>query len=440
MVDTTIYSSKEDTPELAVRQILVKARVKEPLRRLVADKGLLDPDMWAAVSDNLDGFKSNIERLLTTQALGATEEEKEASLIALGSAWRKCSSMAMARDSRRTRLEEDPHQIPEMGTADVGQMRIAFTTNHPDAVITEHKEPHKRFVERMDRDFTVNELIPVYELGEVRLRSDNIVTTPGITKTTEHLLRATQIDVSASVTVEEDALNRIHAFYMALEYHGHCSMAYFKGDSNDMKSVSGGPLNFIKELEGRRRETPGLFFILYCDKKFRSKVHELISEQHDKYPSYAAAMYETFHHHKNIWSEGRTEALEDARAKAKTPAEPPRGVKRARSRSMSQDHQGNKGKVGTERSARNDRRAKAKAKQAAALLEKDPLPRGNRPPERRQAPAVEFAALSNVKRTPGACKFFNLSSGCALGDKCKMKHVCYECGANHTWYEHHYRR
>ena len=119
MVDTTRYPSVDGTPELAVRQIMVRARVPETLRLALAGKNLLDADAWAVVGESLSDFKENISRLMSDQiGQGA---DREANLICLSAAWRKCRALAEGRDTRRARLEEDPHRIPEMGLQDSGR-------------------------------------------------------------------------------------------------------------------------------------------------------------------------------------------------------------------------------------------------------------------------------------------------------------------------------
>ena len=149
MVDLTAYPTLEATPELAVRQILVRARVPPDLRLAVAAKGLLDADTWAAVAETLESFKTNIARLLNEQSLGADNSPtREANLIYLAAAWRKCRALAEGRDTRRARLEEDPHRIPEMGIQEYGQKKINFVALHPDVLLTEFREPHKRLIHR----------------------------------------------------------------------------------------------------------------------------------------------------------------------------------------------------------------------------------------------------------------------------------------------------
>ena len=224
MADPTEYSEGR-VPELALRQFFIKARVSPELRKAMADANFTTVLSVAAVSDTLADFKVQIATILGAAALGATDPEKATSLTFLAALWRKCNTLTSTRDSQRSRLEEDPFRIPEMGISDYN--RTSFKKAHPDVILTDFKEPHKRFLERIARDYIVNECILPYELAEVRLRSETIVSKAGMATTPEMLLRISQVDEPARVRLEEDALNRIYAFWVAMEFTGHCNMSWF---------------------------------------------------------------------------------------------------------------------------------------------------------------------------------------------------------------------
>ena len=80
MADTTNYSA-ENTPELAVRQILLKSRVPEALRVTLANLGFIDPDSWSAIADSQSDFKEAVKGLVTEADLGADERSRNATLI-----------------------------------------------------------------------------------------------------------------------------------------------------------------------------------------------------------------------------------------------------------------------------------------------------------------------------------------------------------------------
>ena len=102
----------------------------------------------------------------------------------------------------------------------------------------EHKEPHKKFVEKLSRDFLVHGMVPYYTVSEIRVRSDTISQKTGLTRTAEDLLTVSKADEPDQVTDVQTLLNRIHAFFMALEYLNICGY-----------SRAAGPLRYLQELE-----------------------------------------------------------------------------------------------------------------------------------------------------------------------------------------------
>ena len=133
----------------------------------------------------------------------------------------------------------------------------------------------RRFLERLIRDLPVNDLVLPYVLGEIRLRSGDVVQKPGLSPTTEMLLKISQEEVPASVTAEDDAMNRRNALLMALQYVDVVSYAKCKRDGD---THVGGSLDYLAELERRRRDTSGLQFLLLADERMRRKVYQLTTE------------------------------------------------------------------------------------------------------------------------------------------------------------------
>ena len=103
---------------------------------------------------------------------------------------------------------------------------------------------------------------------EIRLRSDDVVHEAWLSLSmAEMLLKISQEEVPASVTAEDDAMNRIHALFMALEYVNVVSYAEYKRDGD---THVGGSLDYLAELERRRRDTSGLQFLLLADERMRA--------------------------------------------------------------------------------------------------------------------------------------------------------------------------
>ena len=78
-------------------------------------------------------------------------------------------------------MEEDPTKIPEMAQEDHAEFRGRFVRTHPDVVLLDSKEPHKKFVEKLSRDFLVHGMVPYYTVSEIRVRSDTISQKTGLT-------------------------------------------------------------------------------------------------------------------------------------------------------------------------------------------------------------------------------------------------------------------
>ena len=89
-------------------------------------------------------------------------------------------------------------------------------------------------------------------------------------------MRLASEDMPVNVTLEEEATARIYAFFVTLENLNLMSFSWY----NLTNGVhSGGTFDCLMELEERRRDTPGVNFILLADKKFRRKVFKVCSEK-----------------------------------------------------------------------------------------------------------------------------------------------------------------
>ena len=153
------------------------------------------------------------------------------------------------QNSARKRAIEDPTRIPEMPVLEHSELRKQFIKRHPEQLLTDQREPHKRFVERLSRDLVVHGVVPVFELSEVRVRAEVITQTQKLAQTTDSLMKIAKEDIPARVTLEDDALSRIYAMIVAFEY----------------VPSTGGALDYLLEMGQRRRETPGVTFIILAD-------------------------------------------------------------------------------------------------------------------------------------------------------------------------------
>ena len=300
-IDATKYAEAK-VPEWSLRQVFADSKLPESLRRAVADHDILTLEVFSNLGDDMKSFKEAMCKVLTEEELG-TGCKQVVHLASLTTCWKRASTQIVNQETQLVRLREDPLKIPEIPEMEYGEYRIAFMKRHPDIPLADHKEPNKRFIERMIRDFLVHRVLPPYELGEIRLRSETIVQRPGLAVSAEHLLRTAKVDEPAAVTLEDDALSRIHALMMSLEFLGHLRYGGFLyGKEQGPGEVSGGSDN-------RRRETPGLQWIVNVDRKFRKKVYELQTEQKDRCPTYSAALSVAMKEHSLYWAESRMEVL-----------------------------------------------------------------------------------------------------------------------------------
>ena len=284
-------------------------------------------------------------------------------------------------------MEEDPTKVPEIPGDDHAEFRDQFVTRHPDVLLPHHREPHKKPVERIQRDFLVHGSVPFYEVGELRTRSETLVQKSGLTKSAEDLLKVVTVDQPSMAVSESQVMDKLHAFFVALEYLNMCDF-----------SVAQGPLK------------------------------------------YSAALIEVLTNHKQLWNDARSSAELDKfkqAAHSSAPATPPRGEKK-RTRSSSPV-------VKTARARKNKQRREKqkealKAARAAQIEKKDPPKTGGgqKLAKDERVPTKEWQAINAFKYSgKRRCPWFNCSLGCRFGDACKNDHLCVECGKPHPWHGNH---
>ena len=178
-VDSTPYTA-DARPDQTLRQVLHAASVPEAFRLRLAEVGVLTNDVMADLGESPQAFVQNIKALLTgDNPFGEAPQSTivEAKQV---SSWRKSRALMEETDSKRSKLMEDLHMIPEIPIHEYNSYRANFVTRHPDVLVVDFEEPHKKFLERLIRDLTVNEVVLPYRLGEIRLRSEDVVQKPGL--------------------------------------------------------------------------------------------------------------------------------------------------------------------------------------------------------------------------------------------------------------------
>ena len=427
MVDRTTYPAGQ-VPELALRQVFGRQRLSEALCLVAAEVGLRSLDTFAVLGDTIQHVKEALRRIIADEnKLGTNEAERELALTSLVAVWKTCSTLHEHFAARRAKMEEDPSKVPEIPGDDHAEFREQFVKQHPDVLLPPHREPHRKLVERIQRDYLVHGAVPFYQVGEFRTRSEAVVQKTGIAKNSEDLLKVVQVDQPVAAASESQVMDKLHAFFVALEYLNICDF-----------TTAQGPLRYLAELEEWRHENRGLALLLCVDALIRRKVHRLNHDQRKKFPNFSAALVEVLDHHKHLWNDARSSAELDKfkQAGQQAPVTPPRA-------SQKRAHPDDSPVKLTPKQRKNQaRRARDKATVAAARAQikssssKDVKP--NKVTKDARVPPQEWQAITAFKYSgKRRCPFYNCSLGCRFGDSCRNAHLCVECGKEHSWHGNH---
>ena len=369
------------------------------------------------LGDSIAGVKTTLKTIVHDEdKLGSTEAEREISLTSLAAIWKMCSSLQDHFAARRAKMEEDPSKVPEIPGDHHAEFREQFVIRRPDVLLPPHREPHRKFVERIQRDYMFHGAVPFYQVGEMRTRSEQIVQKSGISKTAEDLIKVVNVDQPAQAASETQVIDKLHAFFVALEYLNICEF-----------STVAGPLRYISEIEEWRHENKGLARLLAVDTLIRKKVYRLNYDQRKQFATFSAALVEVLTNHKQLWNDARSNAELDKfkQAGQQAPETPVCGTKRSISDEEST----------TKKPSARAKKNKARRERQKALLQKaksttsDRKDAGSKPRrmlvcQRKNGRGSLHSSYSGKRR----CPFFNCSSGCRFGDSCRNAHLCVECG------------
>ena len=430
MVDRTTYSDAAHTPDLPLRQIFGRQRLPEALCQTVADANLLTVETFSTLGDTIAAVKTTLKAIIPDQTkFGPDEPAQELALASLAAVWKTCSTMQDHFAARRAKMEEDPSKVPEIPGEDHAEFRQQFIARHPDVVLPHHREPHRKFVERLQRDFLVHGAVNFYEVGEMRTRNEQIAQKSGLSRNAEDLLKVVQIDQPQVAASESQVMDKLHAFFVALEYLNICEFSY-----------KAGPLQYLSDLEEWRHENRGLALLLAADSLIRKKVYRLNSDRKQTYGTFSAALLEVLTNHKQLWNDARSSAELDKfkQASHSAPLTPPKssGKKRSRSRSGTPPRPSAKARKNKLRRARQKEQLK-QLKPSSHEAKRGTESKG-KPTRDARIPSEEWTKVNSFKYNgPRRCPFYNCSSGCRFGDQCKHKHLCVECGKSHPWHGNH---
>jgi len=207
MVDRTVYP-KDAAPELGLRQLFGKHKVAPDLCLLIAEVGLRSVEQVAVLGDTLASVKATFKTVIRdVDKLGSDDAAKGSALLSVCTVWKSCVVLCDHYALQRAKMAENPNQVPEIAGEDHGEFRQQFVDAHADVVLNAWKEPHRKFVERMNRYYAVHGSVPFYELGEIRVKGETIHQAHGFARSAQDLLQIAKEDVKADCTTEEDAMN-----------------------------------------------------------------------------------------------------------------------------------------------------------------------------------------------------------------------------------------
>ena len=207
MVDRTVYDA-DKTPDLPLRQVLGRQRVATDLCKLAANAGLLTVEAFAMLGDDIASVKAALKSLVPdVTSFGTDGPAQELALTSLAAVWKTCSTMQDHFAARPAKMEEDPSKVPEIPGEDHAEFRETFVNRHPDVLLPLHREPHRKFVERVQRDYLVHGFVHFYEVGEIRTRNEQIAQKSGLSKNAEDLLRVVMIDQPAAASSESQVMD-----------------------------------------------------------------------------------------------------------------------------------------------------------------------------------------------------------------------------------------
>ena len=236
------------------------------------------------------------------------------------------------------------------------------------------------------------------------------------------------VDQPVAAASESQVIDKLHAFFITLEYLNICEFTY-----------KAGPLRYLSQLEEWRHEHRGLALLLTVDTLIRKKVYRVSSDQRKTFSSFSAALLEVLDNHKQLWNDARSSAELDKFKQALTTAAPSTPTKkRARSTSASPPKSSAKARKNKNR---RERQKKLITQAKVALGASAPKSRSDTPKKISRddrVPAAEWQKIISFKyQGPKRCPFFNCSLGCRFGDQCRQKHACVECGKDRPWHGNH---
>ena len=431
MSGVAIYTSTA-IPEMSLRTLWDDAGIAEDVKVGMANAGLVMLNLFAATGKAADAA-ATVAKTIVDKKWPADPAKDMMELIRVRAAWTMASAHVGVLVQAQARLAEDPTKVPGIGEVDWNAMRSKFVAAHPELLLTQRNEPHRRFIEVLKRDMLLHGRVQYYDLSRVWVRGDGpIGQTQHLHKSMEDLIKQVSVDNPVGVSTQEQVMERITALLYALEYVG------------VMKLGKDTSFAYLKELQSFSRKNPGFQYLMRMDMTLRTEVEDRLREEDSK--DFEREFKFILDHRKDLWVTVPVE-LRTAGGHRLTP--PPKRV--------AEDGGGGTPPGKRARKSKAERRAAAKEKATKAPEPAAPTgaPQAGTKPKgapkgtgkgkgdakgNKRIPDAEFQALLKLpgKNSSGktTCRWWNSSAGCTTA-VCGFAHECAECGGAHTWASHH---
>ena len=293
MVDKTSYTGA--VPDLAVRQIFGRQKLPENLCLLMADSSLLSIERIAMLGDTISQAKTTLKAIVNDDAkFGADNAARELSLTLLAaveSIGSPSGPYGRSASQNGRRPEQDPGNPRRRPRRVPGDVRLSAPGRHPHLYAGASSQVCGADLPRLHGA----RLRQLLRGG----RDAHTQRSTGPDHGLQQDLRGSvvQRDNKAAIAAESDVLDRLHAFFVALEYLNICDFTF-----------AAGPLRYLSELEEWRHENRGLSLLLSVDNLIRKKVVKLNSDKRKFFPTFSDALLEVLKNHKQLWNDARSSA------------------------------------------------------------------------------------------------------------------------------------
>jgi len=413
-VDATTYDPL-NMPETRLRTLFAQALVPEAICKALADKGILTLALFKATGSDKDAACIRIIKIINESRLGSAEDEIEMNKLRIEACWSLANRVFDMDTDQQYKLSDDPTKIPEIPDTIRLRMRHDWISKHTELDLSELNEPHPKFLDRLKRDHIVHGRVPLYPITEIRVKDDTIEYRRALSTSIDSLLHTVKEELPVKhITSNEQLMNRIFAFGVALEFLQICS-------PEDFSMVF---LGYIKKLQRFAHKHTEAMYLVRADRLVREETDMLMAE--DLHQSFVPALKAVLDQKHYLWDRAVAQ-IDREKSQPKAPISPG-GPDLLPGQVPGKGRQRGKGK---QRGKGSDKVAGKGSPGGKVILP----PKGGKVDPAQWKKVVEATASGSASSK--ICRFYNTALGCRYADKCSRKHVCAICGQKHPMYQAH---